>query len=896
MKQRKITLSIVISFVISVLTGCSHKCSHPVIITNPMVSPTCICHGLTESTYCEKCGEVLIEPQIIEPLGHNVVIDDAISATCTKDGLTSGAHCSRCQEVIIPQTVIGHVGHKVVVDSAIEPTCISHGLSEGKHCETCGEILIKQEVIEPLGHDVVIDEAITASCLEDGITSGAHCARCKEVLIPQTIIPHLGHKVVIDLGIEPTCINHGLTEGMHCETCHEIFKKQEVIEPLGHDVVIDDKIAATCTTDGLTSGVHCARCHEILIAQETITHPGHKVVIDPSKEPTCTAYGLTEGSHCETCGEILVKQEIIDQLGHDIVVDQGYKATCTEDGLTSGAHCARCNEVIVSQTIIPHPGHKMVLDKAVKPTCTKSGLTAGYHCAKCGEIIVAQEIVDPLGHLVVIDKRVEPTATEPGLTEGAHCAVCGEIIIEQQVIEPYGYHLSFVVNNSDFGYLEGEVNQNLLNNEVSSSIKAIPYLGYKFVNWSNGSTDNPLTTSINEDTIIVANFEIDNLSLPIMEINTVNLEPIISKEEYIACDISVSNTDYQYEFNNLTGKIKGRGNSTWSMPKKPYKLKFDKKIDLFGHGSAKTWTLIANYCDPSLARNYLAYQIGDLLGSNYCTTTEYIDLYVNHEYLGVYLVCEQNEVGKNRVDIDESFDDVNTGYLLELDGRASSEGIEDRDYFTFLGQTYAIKSPDTEDDNFSIDYVNYIKEYLSLTMNAITSKDINLINQCLDIDSFAKSYLVYELMKAIDVGSYSFYLSKDKDGKLVSGPIWDFDISAANYDYGIDNPDTSYSTLWAATTNIWYRSLLEVDEFKDLLKEYLNNYHDDIDASIESSVNYLKSHSASFNRNFIKWDILGTYVWPNSPEIVNIDTWIGQVDYLGSWLNKSLDYLYQYYQ
>ena len=896
MKQRKISLFIVISFVISVLTGCSQKCSHPSVITNPRVEPTCVSHGVTESAYCEKCQAVLIEPQIIEPLGHNVVIDAAISATCTKDGLTSGAHCSRCQEVIFPQTVIGHVGHKVVVDHAIEPTCTSHGLSEGTRCETCGEILIKQEIIEPLGHNIVIDEAITTSCLEDGITSGAHCARCKEVLIPQTIIPHLGHKVAIDLGIEPTCLNHGLTEGMHCETCHEVFKKQEVIEPLGHDVVIDDKIEATCTEDGLTSGMHCARCNEVLVAQNIIPHPGHKVVVDPAKEATCTTSGLTEGSHCETCGEVLVKQEVIEPLGHDIVIDDGYNATCTEDGLTNGAHCARCHEIIISQSVIPHPGHMVIKDKAVKPTCTEHGLTAGMHCGVCGEILVPQEILEPLGHRVVIDPRVEPTATESGLTEGAHCARCGEIFVAQQPIDPLGYQVSFVVNNDDYGYLEGEVIQQLSPNEQSVAVTAIPYLGYRFKCWSNGSIDNPLVTTVNDNTIIVANFEIDDLELPVMEINTIDKTPITSKEEYVGCDVSVFNTDYQYEFANKTGKIKGRGNSTWNMPKKPYKLKFDKKVDLFGHGSAKTWTLIANYCDPSLARNYFAYEMGALLESNYCTTTEFIDLYVNHEYMGVYLVCEQNEVGKTRVDIDESYDDVNTGYLLELDGRAVDEGIEDRDYFYFQGQTYAIKSPDTEEEGFNEDFVNYIKNYLSLAFSAIRNKDINLINQYIDIDSFAKSYLVYETMKAIDVGSYSFYLSKDKDGKLTSGPIWDFDISAGNYDYGIDNPDSSYSTLWAATTNIWYRYLLEVDEFRQLVKDYLDDYHDDISSMIDNSINYLKNRSYSFNRNFVKWDILGTYVWPNSPEIVAINSWTGQVDYLANWLHQSLNYIYSYYQ
>ncbi|RIA78436.1 CotH protein [Anaeroplasma bactoclasticum] len=321
------------------------------------------------------------------------------------------------------------------------------------------------------------------------------------------------------------------------------------------------------------------------------------------------------------------------------------------------------------------------------------------------------------------------------------------------------YNVTALPNNSYYGHIEGNTNQILLENEESEEITAIPNLGYKFVSWSNGEKDETIRITPTEDTVLVANFEIDAYELPIMEIYTQDNAPIISKDEYVNCNVSVSNALYEYCFDSLSGKIKGRGNSTWNMAKKPYKLKFDKKIDLFGNGKAKTWTLIANYCDKSMIRNYIAYSMGKLLESDYVTSTQFIELFLNGEYLGVYLVCEQNEVGENRVEIDESYRDVNTGYLLELDRRAPDEGIEEgKDWFKLNSYPYAIKSPEPDDPLYTVEFTNYIKEYLNTSFNSILSKNYEDVKNYIDVDSFAKTYIVHEIMNMLDVSVSSFYI------------------------------------------------------------------------------------------------------------------------------------------
>ena len=363
-------------------------------------------------------------------------------------------------------------------------------------------------------------------------------------------------------------------------------------------------------------------------------------------------------------------------------------------------------------------------------------------------------------------------------------------------------------------------------------------------------------------------------------------QAIDSKDVYVGCSVSVTNTDERYCFEGVSGKIKGRGNSTWDMPKKPYKLKFDEKVDLFGNGLAKTWTLIANYCDPSLIRNHLVYALADCFDTLESTTKIFtVDLYLNGVYNGVYLVCEQNETGTNRVDVDESLEYVDTGYLIELDARIVNEGIEGKDYFTLNGY-YAIKGPDTEDPAFTQAHFDFIKAYTTDAYASLQSGDFDRVCEFLDVETFADAYVIHELFAMVDVGFSSFYMHKDAGGKLKAGPLWDMDISSGNCDYHPDAVRTDY--LWGKT-NPWYDKLLRFDEFRSLVRKRLQTFHYQqfIDEEIAKILEYEKAYSA----NFDVWDVLGVYVWPNTEKIVSITTWKGQVEYLQQWLTAKLAFM-----
>lgn len=183
-------------------------------------------------------------------------------------------------------------------------------------------------------------------------------------------------------------------------------------------------------------------------------------------------------------------------------------------------------------------------------------------------------------------------------------------------------------------------------------------------------------------------------NLPLIIINTENcLEPK-TKMTYISSQIIIIN-DNKININQ-TASIKLRGQSTTTYPKKPYKIKFDKKQEILDlSGKYKKWVLLANYLDKSLIRNLLAFKISKIMGLEFTPRCEPVDLIMNGNFKGNYLICDQIEVKKGRVDIEEiTEDDETVGYLIEIDARAASE---EKYFRTDKGILIEIKYPDSDD-------------------------------------------------------------------------------------------------------------------------------------------------------------------------------------------------------
>lgn len=269
--------------------------------------------------------------------------------------------------------------------------------------------------------------------------------------------------------------------------------------------------------------------------------------------------------------------------------------------------------------------------------------------------------------------------------------------------------------------------------------------------------------------------------------------------------------------------IRGRGNSTWGTGKNPYKIKLDKKADLFNMGKNKHWVLLADYYDPSHIRNKITYWMGKKLGMAYTPECVYVDVVMNGQYYGSYLLSEQVRVGSSRVDIDDlEADDaskaatdeptITGGYLLGMSPYDTDQG---KVIHTKRGTDFEIESPSFEDYDNEAQY-NYISKYVQDTEDAIYAKDFKKdgksYSDYMDVDAAIDYYWMQEFsMNGDAFGSTSTYLYKPRNGKLFWGPLWDFDYVA----WGNNEYDEYNCEGWAMKENVWFGRLFRDKDFAD---------------------------------------------------------------------------------
>lgn len=453
-------------------------------------------------------------------------------------------------------------------------------------------------------------------------------------------------------------------------------------------------------------------------------------------------------------------------------------------------------------------------------------------------------------------------------------------------------------------------------------------LAYIYTEWSDGVAETKRADSILSDGKKVTIDCVPHaLEVPVLEIETEDGRGIESKSEYKRCTVTLSNFDEDGCFENAEAKIRGRGNSSWTYPKKGFKLKFDNKRSMLGSDyKAKDWVFISNYGDKSLLRNMIAYDISDQLsGLDFTTIHEFIDVYLNGEYYGIFLMCDSIETGEGRYEFDEELkeDPAEMGYLIEI-GMTDPEGVGidcvrmGRDY----NRSYGLNFPYTDDPDYDPDvYLTYIGDYLDQCLAALSATDWDLICELIDVDSFVDYYVIQELFMNKDCFWRSVHFYKEPGGKLYAGPVWDFDQGLGNVsdlfglgaydttpDIDIDFEDKQYNSnkkpgsLWIAAANTWYRRLFRNEEFKALVYQRLVECKPIIDEVLAMTTtdgsnpnSYYSLYKGSMERNFERWKIMGTGVWPNTPYLVSIKTVTGQIDYVHEWIEERYQILLDWY-
>lgn len=366
-------------------------------------------------------------------------------------------------------------------------------------------------------------------------------------------------------------------------------------------------------------------------------------------------------------------------------------------------------------------------------------------------------------------------------------------------------------------------------------------------------------------------------------------------------------------FDGPLAQIRGRGNATFVLNKKPYQIKLEKGTDLCGMGKAKTWLLLADFRDNSLLRNKIAFDLSRAVGMPYASLSQTVDLYVNNDYLGAYLLCEKVEIGDTRIDIadlgkateavnDEELstyprygynsyrqstqkgfsipndpEDITGGYLLELDYKMRYSD-EPSGFVTAKGQAVVIKEPEA----VSAQQVSYISAFFQGFENAIRASDGidpksgKHYSAFVDQASLVKKYLLEEVLKNRDANRSSlfFYKPADVESALAfAGPAWDYDASLGNYatragdkgilpEYFIVNSDMGepfylFPPLYAHED---FQRAVVASYYADFVPalEVLLGKREDPTGTLRSLQAYADEIRASAAMNFARWPVFNS--------------------------------------
>ena len=363
-------------------------------------------------------------------------------------------------------------------------------------------------------------------------------------------------------------------------------------------------------------------------------------------------------------------------------------------------------------------------------------------------------------------------------------------------------------------------------------------------------------------------------AIPELTITTTDpsIAEIPSKDYYLEGTLAVNGRGGYEDYTGKT-EVKGRGNSTWGYPKKPYRLKLNKKAEICGLGKAKNYVLLANHLDPTLMLNSVAFKIGRLLELPFTNHAIPVDVVLNGIYKGSYLLTEQIEVKENRVDLDE-----NNSVMWELD---SYWDDEPKFKSTAFNLPVMVKDPDLTTEQF---------EYWKKDFNAFTTQfakeplEGNSYVDMIDIESVAKFLITFNLVHNMEINHpKSVFLYKEGNGKYVMGPIWDFDYEGTSNHFGRYNTPLFSSSMNGVGTAFFQR-FLQDSRVKAIYKRTWQDFKNNkLDALLQYVDDYAVMLKPSVERNSELWENTRSF----DTKVKELKTWLrNRADYIDSEVSK----------
>jgi hypothetical protein len=387
-------------------------------------------------------------------------------------------------------------------------------------------------------------------------------------------------------------------------------------------------------------------------------------------------------------------------------------------------------------------------------------------------------------------------------------------------------------------------------------------------------------------------------NLPTFYITTTNNVPITSETDYLTGKVTIVSSDSTECMKDSPVEIRGRGNSTWySMEKKSYRVKFDKKTHLLNlPAKEKDWVFLANYADKTLIRNAVAFEIGKQLGMEYTPPGRFGDVYLNGDFIGNYMITDQLEVTTNRVPAEKqdstmiTLPNISGGYLLDIDGLLDT--IADPVYFkTPKGLDVDIKYP--KDDEINSTQKTYISDFVKgfeTTLFSANYLDATTgYRNLVDTTAIVNWYLACELTGNSDSFWSMYFYKKRNVDKLIIGPLWDYDIAFDNdRRLGDDSQKLMRNIAWDPKT--WINQFATDPWF--LKKVYARFMEVKASGLLQHLQGFIDQKAIDLNvsqqKNFTRWNILNTIVYQ---ELAARGTYAAEISFLKNYLTIRFAYL-----
>jgi len=409
--------------------------------------------------------------------------------------------------------------------------------------------------------------------------------------------------------------------------------------------------------------------------------------------------------------------------------------------------------------------------------------------------------------------------------------------------------------------------------------------------------------------------------LPSVIIETKNGKSVDSRLEYVDCNVTTSGAEK--DVSGLKAKIKIRGNSTAYCPKKPYRIKLDKKNSLFGYTKAKNWVLLADYMDASNMHNYSALKFAKMVRGeeSFGVNPLHVNVILNGENIGLYEFGEHIDAKEGRLDFEQdnlwekSFDEINFYVERDLSTVDDDSEIEGETYFKVEMENYspstyifALKYPEKEDfeeelENGETDpheeeffnFFNSLKEYFTdicgkFVNYSLDSEEFSSIQSAVDVKSLAEYSVIDQAFAESDHGQKSFKMYRTYGGLLKFGPNWDYDSCAYGLPYQgtyVLNPfsvgSTSFTSIYFSEK--WGRTLFnDITNGRPLFKEVWDTI------SVLEICDFIDSQYSELSRISIS-TVYDCSRWMNN----QFHSVFDNIIYYWKWMNTQLHYLKTYY-